>query len=117
MSAELLGLQVVENLLRVSQLARELAIDYSGVARALALLDLPAPVQERVELAPSVAYEVSKLANPEQQTEFAVLAVAEGLNRAEVVEAVRRSTRPASKGRGSKAMATLEDRGRRSEAA
>jgi ParB family chromosome partitioning protein len=128
--AELLSLQVIENMLRedlrpieqarsfrqlmdghgwsVSQLARELAIDHSGISRALALLELPTPVQdhvERGELAPSVAYEVSKLADPAAQADVAALAVAKGLNRAEVVEAVRergaKGTR-SSKSRGAK---------------
>lgn len=129
---ELLGLQLVENLLRedlrpiesarafrqlmdgngwsVSQLARELAIDHSGVSRALALLELPAPVQERVErgeLAPSVAYEVSKLADPAEQAAVADQAVAEGLSRSEVVRAVRdRSARPRAKGARAKARKT-----------
>jgi ParB family chromosome partitioning protein len=90
------------------QVARELGIDQSGVSRALALLNLPVPVQERVEsgeIAASVAYEVSKLEDPAKQSEVAAIAIAEGLNRAEVVRVVReRSAKPA-KGRGAKAKA------------
>jgi ParB family transcriptional regulator, chromosome partitioning protein len=56
------------------------------------------------QLAPSVAYEVSKLEDPDAQAEVAARVVAEGLSRAETVEAVRRvASRPragASKGRG-----------------
>ena len=50
------------------QLAREMHIADANVVRALALLDLPAAVQTDVEagrLAPSVAYEVSRLDSPE----------------------------------------------------
>lgn len=128
-AAELLGLQVIENMLRedlrpieqarayrqlmdghgwtVAQLARELAVDHSGVSRALALLDLPASVQEQVDrgdLAPSIAYEVTKLEDPEARAEVAARAVSEGLSRSEVVEAVHRARpRPAKgKGRGGK---------------
>lgn len=90
------------------KLAETLSISHMAVGRALALLELPTPIQaqvERGELAPSVAYEVSKLANAEAQADVAARVVAEGLNRAEVVEAVReraaRST-GAGKGRGAK---------------
>lgn len=86
------------------QLAETLNISHMAVSRALALLDLPSQVQEHVEqgtLAPSVAYEVSKLDDEEAQSNVASRAVAEGMNRAEVVEAVRRAK--ASKGRGGKA--------------
>lgn len=88
------------------QLGEALHIAPASIARSLALLELPAPVQERVtsgELAPSVAYEVAKLADPGEQAEVAELAIAGGLNREDVVRAVReRSARP-SKGRGAKA--------------
>jgi ParB family chromosome partitioning protein len=125
--AELLSLQLVENLVRedlrpieqakafraamdlngwsTHDVARELAVDQSSVVRALKLLDLPAAVQEQVEqgaLPPATAYEVSKLDDPEEQAALAGRVVAEGLSRAETVEAVRRaSKRPAkAKGRG-----------------
>jgi ParB family chromosome partitioning protein len=127
---ELLALQVIENCVREdlrpveqakafralmdreglsgNQLAKTLGIAQSSVVRSLSLLDLPPAVQERVErgaLPASVAYEVSRAGDIEAQTELAARAVAEGLNRAEVVEAVRRTTRPASKGRGAKGKA------------
>jgi ParB family chromosome partitioning protein len=82
------------------QLAAELAVTQSGVVRALALLDLPTVVQEQVEqggLAPSVAYELSKVDGTEAQRELATRVVTEGLNRAEAVEAVRTAK---TKGRG-----------------
>jgi ParB family transcriptional regulator, chromosome partitioning protein len=124
---ELLAMQLVENLLRedlkpieqarayralmdangwtVSRVARELAVDHSNVSRALALLSLPSPVQEQVEqgaLPPATAYEVSKLEDPEVQREVADRVVAEGLSRAETVEAVRQA---ASKPRAGKSKA------------
>ncbi len=125
--AELLTIQVVENALRedlrpveqarafralmdlngwsTHQVARELAVDQSSVVKTLALLDLPAPVQAQVELgvlAPSAAYEVSKLDDPAEQAELAARVVAERLSRAETVEAVRQATggNGKTKGRG-----------------
>ena len=125
---ELLALQLIENCVREdlrpieqakafralmdlngwsgNQVAKVLGIAQPNVVRALALLDLPAPVQDRVErgeLAPSAAYEVSKLEDPDVQAEVATMAVASGMNRAEVVQAVRAhadrsSTRPKGKG-------------------
>src|SRR5205807_1878987 len=56
------------------QLARELAIAQPQVVRMLSLLELPAPVQDRVEqgaLAPATAYEIGKLENPAEQQELA----------------------------------------------
>jgi ParB family transcriptional regulator, chromosome partitioning protein len=135
---ELLALQLVENALREDlkpieqarafkalmdrngwnkvQVARELAIDHSNVSRALALLDLPAAVQDQVErgaLSPATAYEVSKLPDPESQAEVAARVVAEGMSRADTVAAVRqvvhRARQPkgrgASKGKGRKVTA------------
>jgi ParB family transcriptional regulator, chromosome partitioning protein len=90
----------------VSQVARELAIDHSNVSRALALLELPPAVQEQVEqgaLPPATAYEVSKLDDHEAQTEVAARVVAEGLSRAETINAVRQAAaklKVATKGKG-----------------
>jgi ParB family chromosome partitioning protein len=119
--AERLSIQLVENALREdlrpieqarayqslmeshgwsgNQLAKELHVAQASVAKALALLDLPEPVQNQVdrgELAPSVAYEVSKLTDNEQRLELAKVAVAEKLTRSEVAEAVKavRARRP-----------------------
>lgn len=127
---ELLAIQVTENLMREdlnpmerarafrtlmdlngwsgNQLSKELGISQSSVVHALALLELSAPVQELVdrgELASTVAYEVSKLAEPGDRQELVDRAVAEGLSRTEVIEARRAITaRPAvsssGKGRG-----------------
>ena len=123
--AELLSLQLVENLVRedlrpieqarafravmdlngwsTHDVARELAVDQSSVVRALKLLDLPAIVQEQVEqgtLSPATAYEVSKLDDPGEQAALADRVVAEGLSRAETVEAVRRASGRSAKGKG-----------------
>jgi ParB family transcriptional regulator, chromosome partitioning protein len=119
---ELLALQLVENALREDlrpveqakayrrlmdahgwssrQVAEELHVGQASVVRALALLELPASVQERVdggELPASVAYEVSRLEDPEQQLALAEAVVEHGLRRSEVAEAVQavRAKRPA----------------------
>jgi ParB family chromosome partitioning protein len=122
--AELLSLQLVENLVRedlrpieqakafravmdkngwsTHDVARELAVDQSSVVRALKLLDLPAIVQEQVEqgtLSPATAYEVSKLDDPEEQVALADRVVAEGLSRAEAVEVVRRASGRSARGK------------------
>jgi ParB family chromosome partitioning protein len=84
----------------VTQLARELAISQGAVSKALALLDLPAEVQQQVEqgiLAPHTAYEVSRLDTSELQAEVAQAVVEQGLKRSEVSELVTaiRAKRPA----------------------
>ena len=77
------------------QLARTIQMSDASVFRALALLTLPDVVQGHVEaggMAPSVAYELSKIDAPEVQAEIASRCrAAEGLSRAETVEAVRQS--------------------------
>ena len=127
-AGELLALQLIENCVRedlrpieqakafrqlidrnnwsTRQVAREIGVDQSNVVRALALLDLPAGVQGQVEsgaLPASTAYAIASLDDPDAQAEVADRAVAEGMSRAEVVEAVKRA-KP-SKGRGGKAKA------------
>jgi ParB family transcriptional regulator, chromosome partitioning protein len=74
------------------QLAREMHIADANVVRALALLDLPETVQMQVEagrLAPSVAYEVSRLDDPGEQASLAERIVAEKLTRDQAVAAVQ----------------------------
>jgi ParB family chromosome partitioning protein len=86
------------------QLAERLQVSQGAIAQALALLDLPAPVQAQVDggrLAPTVAYEVAKLPTPEIQAELADRILAEGLTRAAVVAEVR-AAKVAKKGRGPK---------------
>jgi ParB family chromosome partitioning protein len=82
------------------QLAEELHIGQASVVRALSLLDLPGEVQEQVDagdLAPSVAYEIGKLPDSNQQAEVARAVVAEGLNRSEVGQVIQsiKARRPA----------------------
>jgi ParB family chromosome partitioning protein len=96
------------------ELGSHLHIAPASIARALALLDLPEDLQGKVEageLAPSVAYEVSRVDDPAAQREVADRVVSEGLSRAEAVEEVRRSTVKRSgsgKGRGGKTKVRTE---------
>jgi ParB family chromosome partitioning protein len=121
-AGERLAVQLVENALRedlrpieqarayralidlngwtVTDASRELAIHQSGISRALALLDLPAEVQEMVEhggLSPATAYEVSKLPEAEDRAIVAQAAVEQRLTRGEVGDLVKavRAKRPA----------------------
>jgi ParB family chromosome partitioning protein len=126
-ATDLLAIQLVENALRedlkpieqakafrtlmdangwsTRQLARELSLAQPQVVRALALLNLPEAVRTQVEqgaLAPATAYEIGKLDAPDDQTDLAERAVAEGLTRQEAVEAVReRKTAPSRSSRPS----------------
>jgi ParB family chromosome partitioning protein len=87
------------------KLAEALRLNDSTVTRALSLLRLPGAVQERVEagrLAPSVAYELSKLDDPGAAADLAGRVVAEGMTRAEVVAEVKRA---AGRGTGSRGRA------------
>jgi ParB family chromosome partitioning protein len=87
-----------------TRLAEALSLNDSTVIRALALLGLPCTVQDRVEtgeIAPSVAYEISKVEDADKQAELAAQVIADGLSRAETVEAVKRvAGRSKTKGRG-----------------
>jgi ParB family chromosome partitioning protein len=100
------------------QLGETLNLSSAHITRVMALLDLPEDLQSKVtagELAPSVAYEVSRLETPEQQREVAAQVVDEGLNRAEAVEAVKRVAKreqgrggkPKANGKASKALTRL----------
>lgn len=96
------------------QLARELQIGQASVVRALSLLELPDDVQEAVEggdLAASVAHELTKLPDPEQQRDLARATVDQGLNRSEVAEAVKavRAKRPAPPSKPDPVMIDLGD--------
>jgi ParB family chromosome partitioning protein len=88
-----------------NQTAKALGIAQPTVVRALALLELPGPVQDQVErgaLAPATAYEIGKVADPETQREIADRVVSEHLSRAETIAAVRAAARtsPAQPGKG-----------------
>ena len=89
------------------RLAEELHIDHDKVNRAVRLLELPAAVQEAVadgQLAPSTAFELSKLEDDAEREAVARRVVAEGLSRGDVAATVRQATggrpRDRSKGRG-----------------
>jgi ParB family chromosome partitioning protein len=111
---ELLALQLIENALRedlsameqaraykslielngwsARHLAAELAVNPATVTRALALLELPTPIQDQVEqgsLSPGTAYEVSKLDGAEAQVAVATQVIDQHLTRAEVAEVVK----------------------------
>ena len=75
-----------------ARLAEELHIRDSTVFKALALLDLPGEVREKVaagEIRPATAYELSRLEEPEAQKALAERVVREGLSRDEAASAVR----------------------------
>ena len=83
------------------QLAERLQIGHASIARALALLDLPEPIQASVEagsIAPNTAYELSKVSDPDEQAELARQAIGGQLRRDEVKE----RTKNPRKGRGPK---------------
>lgn len=86
------------------ELSAAIHVTQSRITRALSLLKLPADIQAQVEsgdLAPSVAYELSKLPDDAQRREALALSQASGLTRDEVSTAVRQQkprTRGASRG-------------------
>jgi ParB family transcriptional regulator, chromosome partitioning protein len=101
-------------------LAEQLHISAGAVSQALSLLKLPTEVQGRVdsgELAATVGYAISALSDPVEQVELAGRVVAEGLSRAETVEAVKRvAGRSKSKGRGARKGKKVTEWTRRTEA-
>jgi len=79
------------------QLAAELALSQANIVRSLALLELPESIQEQVEqgnLAPSVAYEVSKIEDRRLQEEIGRQAGLERMTAVKVKEAVERVKSP-----------------------
>jgi ParB family chromosome partitioning protein len=82
----------------VRKLADELAISPGRVSQAVALLSLPAPVQEQVDrggISSTTAYEIAKLDDPADQVRLATAAAEQGLTRADVAKQAR--SRPAKK--------------------
>ena len=74
------------------QVAERLQLHPTSVTRALQLLDLPEPVQARIDdgtIAPSVGVELSKMDAPADQVAAAERVVSGELTRAEVVEVVK----------------------------
>ena len=111
---EILEEQLIENCLRVDlkpieqakaykalmvsrglsqvQLAERLHVGQGTIAKALALLNLPEPIQLSVELgaiAPNTAYELTKVEDPAEQAELAREAAAGRLKRDEIQEQAR----------------------------
>ena len=126
-SSEILEQQLVENLLREDlkpmeqarafsalmevnnwngkQVAEALRVPASTVSRALALLDLPADVQQRVDsgqLAARSAYELSKLPNESAQRNLATQAASGKLTHKQAVAAVKQQKGKATMKRGFK---------------
>ena len=78
------------------QLAETLQVAQSTIARALALLNLPASIQGQVdagELASNLAYEITKVGDPEEQTELARKAAEGRIKRDEIRAKVARPGR------------------------
>src|SRR5512142_3408980 len=98
------------------RLAEALHLNCATVTRALALLELPGPVQEPVEvgaLAPAVACVISKVEGAGEQRELAARVVRENLSRTETIEVVRRATgKPTGKGKGRGALHRAKEKGR-----
>ncbi len=136
--AEILEQQMIENLLRRDltpieqargfsalmelhgwngkQAAEALSVPESTVSRALALLDLPVDLQEKVdsgELAARSAYEISKLDQESQQRDFAEK-VANGMTLKEThaaVAATRKPNKPSKKKCESKRLKFIAENG------
>jgi ParB family chromosome partitioning protein len=78
------------------RLAEELDLNHATVVRALALLELPEDIQQRVAsgaLAPSTAAELARL-DPGEAKALADRVATEGLTRDQVAEAVRARVNP-----------------------
>jgi ParB family chromosome partitioning protein len=87
------------------QLAERLQIGHASIARALALLELPPPIQEAVDegkIAPNTAYELTKVDDPAVQATLAQDA-AEGRLKRDEVQKLTRSPRKAKDGPKAKA--------------
>ena len=81
----------------MSELAKALSISKGTVSKALALLSLPADIQEVVNdgcLSAAAAYEVSRLEGKEAQRELAQRILNDGLRRDDAGREVGRATRP-----------------------
>lgn len=83
-----------------TRVGEELAITQGAVSKALKLLELPEPIQEQVEqgsLSPDSGYELSKLANAEEQLAIASRVVAQKIGRNELRAVVKERTGRPSK--------------------
>jgi len=75
------------------ELAEHLHLHPSSVTHALALLELPADIQEKVvegKLAPTVAYEITKIDDPDSQRQVVEEVIARKLSRREARDAISR---------------------------
>lgn len=91
------------------ELAEHLHLHPSSVTHALALLELPADIQEKVadgQLAATVAYEVTKIDDPEDQREVVEKVIAGKLSRREARDAISRKRGKAA-GKASARTSTL----------
>jgi ParB family transcriptional regulator, chromosome partitioning protein len=82
------------------QLADALKISLAAIGRAMALLELPPDVREKVdigELSPTTAYEVSRLKDEIDQRDLVARAITEKLNQSEVRAAVKEKTTRSSR--------------------
>lgn len=89
--------------LTLRALAERLQVAHSGIARALALLELPAEIQESVErgeIAPNTAYELGKVADPVEQAGLAKEAAAGVLRRDDLKAKTSRPRKAGAKGKG-----------------
>jgi ParB family transcriptional regulator, chromosome partitioning protein len=80
------------------QLAERLQVGHASIARALALLDLPASLQEAVDdgkIAPNTAYELTKVEDSEEQAQLAREAAEGRLKRDEIKARTQKPRRPA----------------------
>jgi ParB family transcriptional regulator, chromosome partitioning protein len=76
-------------------LAQALNLSDASVSRILKLLELPDVIRQQVaegKISASTAYEIGRIADPEQQKLLAERAVASGLSRADVTAAVQEQT-------------------------
>ncbi len=132
---EILEQQLIENLLRADlrpleeakafqqlmelngwtgkELSEAIRVTTSRITRALALLKLPDDIRAKVEsgeLAPSVAYEISKLPDDDQRRQALALSESGQLTRDEVSSTVRQTKgKKASPGRGLRQTFSTED--------
>jgi ParB family chromosome partitioning protein len=85
-------------------LAERLHVSPASVAKALALLTLPDPIQESVDagaIGPDVAYQLSKVDDASEQAELAERAVAGSIRRDQLQARTRTAAAPRQgKGRG-----------------
>lgn len=86
--AELISSVMDEHQWSVNQVAKAMKVSAPTISRYLSLVNLPAGVKDSVQqgqIAPSVAYEISKLAHTQDQVAIAEAVVEKSLTRNEVI--------------------------------